>query len=301
MPNAVDNRRLPLTARIRSTNPFWALAAALGATYLVVGLALAVRELALPRARELEMALTNRTIYVAGIPDSILLALGMGVGTAVGAFVAGRANGLRAVVLFGGLVAGAAMLFVADAIAREQRLRTSECCWVATVGDVPLAAAAMFVPALLGVVAGAVLARRGVTHPGRNAGVEAAGTYAIIGAIAVLALLPSGWFLLAPYGTVALEPTAHALTVIAQSVVAATVYVLRGGIVGVRAVALVALMGLVGVAYADLLEIWYTLFLDHHYVPVSLIAVPVASAVLAAAILLVATLTRRLVGPSPSS
>src|SRR5688572_14869198 len=79
MPNAVDNRRLPLTARIRSTNPFWALAAALGATYLVVGLALAVRELALPRARELEMALTNRTIYVAGIPDSILLALGMGV------------------------------------------------------------------------------------------------------------------------------------------------------------------------------------------------------------------------------
>src|SRR5687768_8179878 len=104
MPSAVDDGRVPLAARIRSTNASWALTAALGATYLVVGLALAVRELALPLARELEMALTNRTIYVAGIPDSILLALGLGVGAAVGAFVAGRANGPPALVLFGGLV-----------------------------------------------------------------------------------------------------------------------------------------------------------------------------------------------------
>lgn len=285
-PRDVRNRNAPRPGRIRRAGLVWALAAAIGATYLVVGLALAVRELALPLARDVEMAVTNRTIYFAGIPDSVLLALSLGIGAAVGGFVARRAGGLAAVAALAGLFGGAALLGVVDAIGREQRLGTSQCCVVASVGDVPLAAAAMFVPALLGIGIGALLARDRATHPGTNALVEAAGTYAIVGGMATLALSPYAWFVLAPYGTVALEPVAHVLTLILQVVVAAMVYLLRADTVGLRAAAVFAVMGLAGVAYFDLLEIWFTLFLDHHYVPVSLVVVPAASGALAAALLL---------------
>ena len=42
-------------------------------------------------------------------------------------------------------------------------------------------------------------------------------------------------------------------------------------------------MGLAGVAYADVLPIYNTLFLDWTYVPVSLIVVPLASAAIGVA------------------
>jgi hypothetical protein len=285
--------RAPRDGRIRRASLVWALAAAIGAAYFVVGFALAVRELALPFARDLEMALTNRTIYFEGIPDSILLALSLGSGAAVGGFVARRAGGLPAVAAFAGLFGGAAVLGVVDAIGREQRLRTSQCCVVATVGDVPLAAAAMFAPALLGVGIAALLARARGSGQGTNALLEAAGTYAVVGGIAALALSPYAWFVLAPYLTVGLEPVPHALTLILQVVVAATVYLLRAGTFGPGAAGVFALMGLAGVAYFDLLEIWFTLFLDHHYVPVSLVVVPAASAALAAALILTGGILRR--------
>jgi len=69
---------------VKRTNAVWALLAALGASYLVVGLALAVRELALPFARELEVTLTNRMLYFGGLAEPILLALTFGVGAATG-------------------------------------------------------------------------------------------------------------------------------------------------------------------------------------------------------------------------
>ena len=289
------NRNAHRDGRIWRADVVWALAAAIGATYLVVGLALAVRELALPLARDVEMAVTNRTIYFAGIPDSVLLALSLGLGAAVGGFVARRAGGLAAVAAWAGLFGSAALLGVVDAIGREQRLRTSQCCVVASVGDIPLAAAAMFAPALLGIGIGALLARARATHQETNALLEAAGTYAVVGGIATLALSPYAWFVLAPYGTVALAPVPHVLTLILQVVLAATVYLFRANSVGLRAAAVFALMGLAGVAYFDLLEIWFTLFLDHHYVPVSLVLVPAASGALAAVLILGGGILRRLV------
>ncbi len=74
---------------------------------------------------------------------------------------------------------------------------------------------------------------------------------------------------------------------------AASVYLLRAGTFGRRAAAVFALMGLAGVAYFDLLEIWFTLFLDHQYVPVSLVVVPFASGALAAALILPGETLRR--------
>ena len=234
------------------------------------------------------MAVTHRTVYVASIPETVLLALALGVGAAVGALVARRAGGLRAVMALGLVFGSAAVLVVLDAIAREQRLRTSQCCVVVTVADIPLAAAAMFAPAFVGIALGAWLARVRAARPGTNALLEAAGAYALVGAVAALALSPYAWSVLAPFATVALEPAPHALALVAQVTLAAIVYVVRAPEPRLRAAGLFALMGFAGVAYADLLEIWFTLFLDHHYVPLSIVVVPVVSGALAAALIRVA-------------
>lgn len=234
------------------------------------------------------MAVTNRTVYVASIPESVLLALALAAGGAVGALVARRAGGLFAVLALALLVGSATVLVVLDAIAREQRIRTSPCCVVMSVVDIPLAAAAMFAPAFVGIALGALLARARAARPGTNALLEAAGAYALVGAIVALALSPYAWFVLAPFATVALEPVPHALALIAQVTLAAIVYVVRAPAPTVRAAGLFALMGFAGVAYADLLEIWFTLFLDHHYLPLSLVVVPVVSGALAAALIRVA-------------
>ena len=85
---------------MKRTNPAWALVAALGASYLVIGLALAVRELALPFARELEVKLTNRMLYFGGLAEPILLALALAVGAATGTFVARRAGGIPTVAVY---------------------------------------------------------------------------------------------------------------------------------------------------------------------------------------------------------
>ena len=87
----------------------------------------------------------------------------------------------------------------------------------------------------------------------------------------------------APYATVGMDATPHGAVLVAQSIVAGAVCAVRGGRVTPRAVAAFALMGFAGVAYADVMPIYNTLFLDWTYVPVSLVAVPLASAVIGVA------------------
>jgi len=279
---------------VKRANAAWPLIAALGASYLVVGLALAVREVALPLARELELTLTNRMLYFGGLAEPILLSLALTVGAATGAFVARRAGGMATVAFYvvPVLVAGAS--FVYSASLREQQLRGSECCVIVTVGDLPVAAAAVCIPILIGLFIGAAIARRRSERAGFNTFLEAAGSYAIVGALPSLALGPPLPMLVmapyalafAPYATVGLDAPLHALVLALQVVASAAVYVHRGGTSDVRGLGTFALMGLAGVAYADLLEIWFTLTLDHHYVPVSLVVVPVASVGLAAVLVL---------------
>lgn len=266
---------------MRRTTAAWACLAAVGVGYFVTGLALAIRELALPLAREAEMALTGRTIYISGVPDAVLFALALAAGGAAAAYAGRRAGGGLAVVLYSALVAVAGALLVAESITREQRLRSGECCVVVGVADFPLATAAMFLPAAVLIGFGAALARSRAPQSGTNPFLEAAGAYAVAGALAVLAFgVPASALVFAPYASVQLESVPHALTLIFQVVVAAAVYAVRGGVVAQTTFVVFGAMGLAGVAYFDLLEIWFTLFLDHKYVPVSLPVVPVASALL---------------------
>lgn len=267
---------------MKCTTTVWALIAAIGVSYLVTGLALGVRELALPLARELELTLTNRTVYLAGVPEAILFAVAIALGGTAAAFVARRAGGGRSVALYLAFVGLEAALLIADAIAREQRLRGADCCIVASVADMPLAMAAMMLPTAVGVPIGAAAARSRAAQPGANTFLEAAGAYASAGAAAtVIALgMPVSALVFAPYATVQLGSVPHALTVGLQVGAAAIVFALRGAGTAPRVLTAFAAMGLAGVAHFDLLEIWFTLFLDHKYVPVSLVVVPVASALL---------------------
>lgn len=267
---------------VRRSGALWAFVAAIGASYLLTGSALAVRELALPFARELESLLTNRTIYFAGTPDMILLAVAVAVGAIPGAFVARRAGGRSALLSYASLFGLTGVIVVVAATARQEELRGAGCCIVATLWDVPFAVGALLVlPAAAGLFAGARVARSREPVHGTNSALEAAGAYAIVGGVGVavfaptLALLP----VVAPYGTVQLEPLPHVVTAGAQTLAAAAVFSLRAATLRPSALGALALMGLAGVAYFDLLEIWFTLFLDHKYVPVSLVVVPLASAV----------------------
>jgi hypothetical protein len=279
---------------VKRSSAVWALITALGASYLVVGLALAVRQVALPLARDLELTLTNRMLYLGGLAEPILLSLTFATGAATGAFVARRVGGVAIVTVYAVSVIVAGASFVYSASLREQQLRGSECCVIVMVGDLPVAAAAVCIPPLIGLIIGAAIARRRVERAGPNAFLEAAGSYAIVGALASLALGPPVPMLVmapyalafAPYATVGLDAPLHAFVVALQVLVSAAVYVHRGGTSDVRGLGSFALMGLAGVAYADLLEIWFTLTLDHHYVPVSLVVVPLASVGLAVVLVL---------------
>jgi hypothetical protein len=276
-----------MNRRIERTHALWALLAAIGASYLITGLALVLRELALPKAREVELALTNRTIYLAGIPEAVLFAIAIAVSATTAAFVARRAGGAAAALLYVALMALAAVAVVVEAITREGRLRGSECCVVATVADMPLAAGAMFLPAAVGAAVGTMVARRRSERPGTNALLEAAGAYGAVGGLAVFAFgAPASMLVFAPYATLMLAALPHALALLSQIVIASAVYVVRRGTFAPRMLGAFALMGLAGVAYFDVLEIWFTLFLDHRYVPVSLFVVPLASVALGAAAVL---------------
>lgn len=273
------------TSDVRRSGPAWAFVAAIGASYLMTGFTLAVRELALPFARELELLLTNRTSHYAGTPEMILLAFAVAVGAIPGAFVARRAGGRSALLSYASLFVLTGIIAVVVSIARQQELRGAGCCIVATLWDVPFAVGALLLlPAAVGLYAGARLARSNEATPGKNPVLEAAGSYAMVGGIGVVAFAPGLARLpvVAPYGTVQLELVPHVVTAGAQIVAAAVVLSLRGATLRPSAVGALALMGLAGVAYFDLLEIWLTLFLDHKYVPVSLAVVPLASAVVGA-------------------
>ena len=270
---------------IARTGVAWAVLGAYGIAYLATGIALAILQLALRPLGEIEMALTNRTIYVAGIPESIVYAISFGLGALGGAFLARRAGGVAAAALYLGTLAIPAAMLVVTAFEREQRLRSEPCCTVLTVSDVPLGAAATFVLPAVAFAVGAFMARRRSARDSTNALLEAAGAYAFVAALAAAVILAFPVYALtfAPYATVGMDATPHGAVLVAQSIVAGAVCAVRGGRVTPRAVAAFALMGFAGVAYADVMPIYNTLFLDWTYVPVSLVAVPLASAVIGVA------------------
>ena len=270
---------------IARTGVAWAVLSAYGIAYVATGIALAVLQLALRPLREIEMALTNRTIYVADIPESIVYAISFALGALGGAFVGRRAGGLAATALYFATLAIPAAMLVVSAFGREQQLRSEPCCTVLTVSDVPLGAAATFVLPAIAFAVGAVTARVRATRGSTNALAESAGAYAFVGVLAAAAIFafPVYAVAYAPYATVGMDAVPHAAVLFAQSTIAGAVCALRGGAVHARTVAAFALMGLAGVAFADVLPIYNTLFLDWTYVPVSLIVVPLISAVIGTA------------------
>ena len=288
--------------RVGRTSPAWAFLAAVGAAYLVTGLSLVLREVALPYARELELALTNRTVYLAGLSEVVLLSLAIAGGVGVGAAVARRAGGGVAVLLFALPFAVEAAVTVANAFVREAAIRGSECCVVATAFDVPLAATLFFLPTAVAIAFGAFFVRARAMTAAPNAALEAAGAFACVGACGALVFgFPFANLVFAPFSAVLLDAAPHVLVAAAQLVVGAAVYALRRGAAAPRRVFFAfALMGFAGVAYADVTEIWFTLFLDHHYVPVSTVVVPIASALAALAIVLALRSITVATAPHPS-
>lgn len=271
---------------LQRTGARWAALAAFGAAYLVTGGALAALQLAVRPLRDLEMALTDRTIVVANIPESVVQSLALALGALAAGVVARRAGGVKALAAFATFLALGAGLRIASAIERQARLRSDGCCLVLTVNDVPALTAAIFVPAAIALVAGAAMARTAAGGTGVNAASEAAGAYALAGIAAMLAMgFPASWLIYASYATPGVDALPHAVTVVLQSAAAAVIFARRAGELSPGVLGTLALCGLAAVAYADVIPISNTLFLDWTYVPVSLAAVPLASAVAGAAVI----------------
>ena len=275
--------------RLRRSGPLSALCAAVGASYFVTGATLVLRELALPSARELELAITHRTLYFGGLSEPILMTIALTCGTIAAGAAARRAGGRAAVALYASVIALTGVLLVAHAFEAERRVRAEPGFYVVTLYDMPLTAAATLVLPALGLALGALLARSRAVDEGCNAILEASGAYAVVGAIGVVARLPTyPQLLFAPFETVGLETMQHLAVVAAQIAIASLVFVVRGRPASVsRAAAALVAMGLAGVAYAEVAQLYGVVFYHHTYVPVSLVVVPLASAVVGITLVLV--------------
>lgn len=268
--------------RVGRSGPIWALLAAIGMAYLVTGLALVLRALVIWPARDLETAITNRTLYFGGLSEPILTMLALSCGTVAAGAVARRAGGAIAVALYVALIALTGVLLLAHALENERLVRSAPDFYIVTLYDMPLTAVATVVPPALGLAIGALLARRRATDPRSNAALEATGAYAIVGALGLMmGLARYPHLLMAPYETIALGSLPHVGVVAAQIVVASIILALRARTTDVaRAAAAFAAMALAGVAFAEVAELYGVIFFAHTYVPVSLVLVPLASAAL---------------------
>lgn len=259
----------------------WAFVAAIGVTYLVTSFALALLTPLLQWVLQLDQ-LVNRLTFPpppAGIGHAATWGLSIAAGAGFGAGVA-RADGGR-------IAAGAyaAFLFANGAVvvwqAIEQQRDAIDSFTIVAVGNVPEASALMFLPAgiavLLGWIAGG-RARRNSDGP--NAGLVAAGAYALVG-MAAWSLISGRYFeaLTASYSIVQFDAPLHAGIVAAQSAVAGSVFAIRAQrAVRARDLGLFVLIGIAGVLPTDIMPILLTLFLDWSYVPLSLALVPPATA-----------------------
>lgn len=258
----------------------WAFLAAAGAAFLVTGLALVLRELAIWPARELELTITNRTLYLGGLADPILMTLALSCGAIAAGSIARRAGGVGAVALCAALIALTGVRLLAQALENERLVRSAPGFYMVTLYDMPLTAVATLVPPALGLLIGALLARRRAADARSNAVLEATGAYAVVGALGLMVALPRyPHLLMAPYETIGLAGLPHVAAAAAQIVVAAIVLGRRARTTNIaRAAAAFVAMGLAGVSSAEVAELYGVVFFAHTYVPVSLVLVPLASA-----------------------
>ena len=284
---------------INRTRISWAALAGVGAAYIATGLALTVISPVLEWLINLDQLLNHVTFPPppTGLGMAAAWSLAIAVGAFAATYVATAANGPRAAGLYASLLALTALIRIGWAI-KEQREAIPSFTIVA-VSNVPEATAATFLAPAIGLAAGWALGRRARTgHDGSNASLEAAALYALSGAaaFAVVTLLtlpfPYVDLLSAPYWIGAVPTGQHGTIVVAQSVVAAFVYAVRSPAAGslIRSAFVFSLFGVVAALPQDIQPILFTLFLDWTSLPLSLVLVPLASALIG--VLTVAVVSR---------
>jgi hypothetical protein len=267
--------------------------AAVGAAYLITSLALAVLTPLLQWILNLDQ-LVNRLTFPpppTGVGLAATWSLALAAGAAVAAAVTRRNSSRIAFGLYAAFVAGAAAIRIAYAIrARNEAIGGFT---VVHVGNVPEATAAIFVPPAIALILGWRLARASESGARDQAGLEAAGGYALV-AIAALAAVGGLELLTPPYSVVSLPALGHAAVVVIQSLAAGSIYAVRApGPLRAATLVMFACIGLAAALPTEVMPIALTLFLDWTYVPLSLVLVPLGTAVVAAlTIWLVAVISR---------
>jgi hypothetical protein len=267
--------------RIHHTGAGWAFLASVGAAYFVSSLAMTILGPLLQWIINLDQVLNHLTFPPP--PVGIGIAATWGLSVALGAFVgigvARVASGTVAAALYASFIAVTAGIEVARAIAQHEQAINGFT--VVSVGNVPVATALMFLPAGLALVAGWAASGRVRPGPGRaNGALECAGAYALV-AVAGSTLSPYADLLTGPYSAVYLDSQRHGAIVLAQSLAAGAVYAMRAPRpLSYRALIVFGLIGLAGVLPTDVMPILFTLFLHWTYIPLSLIVVPLATALL---------------------
>jgi hypothetical protein len=266
--------------RIARTGSGWAFLAAVGAAYLVSALALTILTPLLQWVINLDQVLNKVTFPPppVGIGMAATWGLSVAAGAFVGVAVARAAGGPVAAALYASVVVLTAAIVVARAIGAAQRMIDSFT--IISVGNVPWATALTFLPAGLALVAGWAAGgwlRRGAGRA--NAALESAGAYSLV-AVAGSTFGPYPDLLTGPYSIVGLDAQRHGAIVLTQSLAAGALYAMRTRRPpSFGAVLVFALIGLAAVLPTDVMPILFTLFLDWTYVPLSLMFVPLATAV----------------------
>lgn len=276
------------------TNAAWSFIAALGASYIVAGIALGVVGPLLQWVLHVDEFVNAifygpRNIGLSGIDIAATLSVATTLAAIAAITVARKSDGRWALVLYAAFVLFAATLAITRAIDFERITASHPGFYVLSVLDMPLGAAITFLPAAIVVILGLVMPvqRRVAATGSNNAVLECAGVYALAGVIATFALLsPQNRDLLfGPYLLTSLDAAPHALVVVAQAILAGLTYALRSRI-GVTRTAVLVLFA-VGVAAAlptDLTPIGLALFAGWSYVPLSLVIVPVLTVLVVVAI-----------------
>ena len=272
------------------TSSPWSFVAAVGASYIVAGITLAVVGPLLEwvlRFDEFVNAIFYgpRSIGLSGIDTATTLSMATILGALVATFVARRSDGRAAVVLYAALVVSTAALAVTHAIAYQRDIALRPGFYVLSALDMPLGAMLTFLPAVFVVIVGLVAPVRphAATTRTTNAVLECAGAYGLAGIVASLALLPSQstYLLLTPYLLTTLDAGPHAAVVVSQAIVAAVTYALRSRVRFSPSTLLVLLAtGVAAALPTDITPIGLTVFAGWTYVPLSLVLIPLTTLLL---------------------
>jgi hypothetical protein len=271
--------------RIARTGAGFAFLAAVGAAYLVSAIALTVLTPLLQWVINLDQVLNHVTFPPPpiGIGMAATWGLSVAVGALVGIAVARAAGGMRAAALYASFVVLTAVIVIARAVDAQAKMIGSFT--IISVGNVPSATALMFLPAGLALVAGWAAGGRLPPAGGRaNGALESAGAYSLV-AVAGSVLGPYPDLLTGPYAIVGFDAQRHGAIVLAQALAAGATYAIRAPRPFSLGAAIVfALSGLAAVLPTDVMPILFTLFLDWTYVPLSLVLVPLVTAIVGLAL-----------------